>query len=165
MSRKKNRVNRRSISTSTIGGSTTATHSPDQTPFCLHTYPRLSSSAFALPASLSQRRSAVETCSKGAVEVHMGALPRYSCPFAPPYPMYPPGAPLFCVFRRAAVLVCFTKSYSYLSILPVALRHGGLICSLGDFKTSGHGGFLIPSPLPIPRMRFHVHACVFSARW
>ena len=77
-----------------------------------------------------------------------------------------PRAPLFSAYSVARPCgVCFAKSDSYLSILPVALRHGGLICSLGDFKTSGRGGFLIPSPLPIPRMRFHVHACVFSARW
>ena len=79
---------------------------------------------------------------------------------------FTPRAPLFSAHSVARPCgVCFTKRYSPTSILPVALRHGGLICSLGAFKTSRRDQFLIPPPLPIPRMRFHVHACVFSARW
>ena len=80
-------------------------------------------------------------------------------------PCTPPAPPFSAHSVSRPCGVCFTKRYSPLSILPVALRHGGLICSLGVFKTSGRDASLIPPPLPIPRTRFHVHACVFSARW
>ena len=154
------RVRGLSGSTSTIGGSTTATHSPDQTltsplpPGCLLSAPhRLTPPGSQLRPRHAHSRSTWVHCQD--IHAHLHHLAPCT-----------PRAPLFSAYSVARPCgVCFAKSDSYLSILPVALRHGGLICSLGDFKTSGRGGFLIPSPLPIPRMRFHVHACVFSARW
>ena len=134
--------------TSTIGRSTTATHSPDQTltsplpPGCLLSAPhRLTPPDSQLRPRHAHSRSTWVHCQ--GIHAHLHHLAPCT-----------PRAPLFSAYSVARPCgVCFAKSDSYLSILPVTLRHGGLICSLGDFKTSGRGGFLTPPLYPY-------HACV-----
>ena len=116
------RVRGLSGSTSTIGGSTTATHSPDQTltsplpPGCLLSAPhRLTPPGSQLRPRHAHSRSTWVHCQD--IHAHLHHLAPCT-----------PRPPLFSAYSVARPCgVCFTKSYSYLSILPVALRHGGLI--------------------------------------
>jgi hypothetical protein len=118
------RVRGLSRSTSTIGGSTTATHSPDQT----LTSPLPSGCLLSAPHRLTPPGSQLRPrhAHSRSTWVHCKGIHAHVHHFAP----CTPRAPLISAYSFARPCgVCFTKIYCYLSILPVALRHGGLICS------------------------------------